>query len=51
MEAWKIALTVIGATVGGLAVLWPLGIHWEVSKCERPKYTVVRELGKNRKRG
>eukprot|EP00882_Tetradesmus_deserticola_P003204 GHRQ01003397.1.p1 GENE.GHRQ01003397.1~~GHRQ01003397.1.p1 ORF type:complete len:250 (+),score=104.41 GHRQ01003397.1:109-858(+) len=48
MEPWKTALTVVGSVVGGAAVLWPVGIWWEVRKCEKPKYTVIRPLGSKR---
>ncbi|WIA14919.1 hypothetical protein OEZ85_001632 [Tetradesmus obliquus] len=48
MEPWKTALTVVGSVVGGVAVLWPIGIWWEVRKCEKPKYTVIRPLGSQR---
>ncbi|KAF8056361.1 heme-binding-like protein [Scenedesmus sp. PABB004] len=48
MEAWAKALVVVGSVVGGAAVLWPVGIWWEVSKCEKPKYSVIRPLGSKR---
>lgn len=48
MDGWKTGLIVAGSVVGGLAVLWPLGIAYEVSKCERPKYEVIRPLGSKR---
>lgn len=48
MEPWKTALAVVGSVVGAGAVLWPIGIWWEVKKCEKPKYTVIRPIGSRR---
>eukprot|EP00879_Flechtneria_rotunda_P000495 GHRR01000599.1.p1 GENE.GHRR01000599.1~~GHRR01000599.1.p1 ORF type:complete len:254 (+),score=79.68 GHRR01000599.1:198-959(+) len=48
MEPYKTALVVAGSVVGLGAVLWPIGIWWEVRKCEKPKYSLVRPLGNKR---
>jgi hypothetical protein len=40
------ALAVVGGVVGGAALLWPVGIWWEVGKCEKPKYEVLRALAR-----
>ncbi|PSC72824.1 SOUL heme-binding [Micractinium conductrix] len=46
------ALSVTLGTVGGIAglafVAWPIAIWWEVKKCEKPKYTLLRTLGQRR---
>lgn len=48
MDPWKTALTVVGSVAGAGLILWPLGIWWEVSKCEKPIYSVIRPLGGKR---
>ncbi|KAI8468954.1 MAG: SOUL hem-binding protein [Monoraphidium minutum] len=42
------ALVVAGSVVGGAALLWPLGIWYEVRKCEKPKYALVRALASSK---
>ena len=43
------ALTTTLATVGGVAglalVAWPIAIWWEVRKCEKPRFRLLRKLG------
>jgi hypothetical protein len=38
------AVVVAGSVTVGAALLWPLAIWYEVRKCEKPKYAVVRAL-------
>jgi hypothetical protein len=44
--------TTVGATIGGIAGLallaWPVAIWWEVRKCEKPRYTLLRTIGQRR---
>lgn len=44
LNGWQTALVVAGSVVGGAALLWPLGIWYEIRKCEKPQYTVLRAL-------
>lgn len=44
--------TTVGATIGGIAGLallaWPVAIWWEVRKCEKPRYALLRTIGQRR---
>jgi len=44
MAGWTTAVAVVASVVGGVAIAWPLLVELEVSKCEKPKYSVVRRL-------
>lgn len=46
--AMTTTLTTIGGVAGLALVAWPLAIWWEVRKCEKPRYTVLRTLGQRR---
>ncbi|KAL4858474.1 Heme-binding-like protein [Chlorella vulgaris] len=46
------ALSATLGTIGGIAglalVAWPVAIWWEVRKCEKPKYTLLKTLGQRK---
>ncbi|GBF93060.1 hypothetical protein Rsub_05671 [Raphidocelis subcapitata] len=44
LNGWQTALVVAGSVAGGAALLWPLVIAYEIRKCEKPKYAVLRAL-------
>lgn len=44
LNGWQTAVVVAGSVTVGAALLWPLAIWYEVRKCEKPKYAVVRAL-------
>eukprot|EP00877_Chromochloris_zofingiensis_P009120 jgi/Chrzof1/4461/Cz14g14040.t1 len=50
MGGWETALIATGSVVGAILVAWPIGIWYEVKKCEKPKFTVIRPLGSKRSR-
>lgn len=43
-SALRTAAVVVGGTAAALALAWPLGVWWEVRKCEKPKYTVLKSI-------